>query len=392
MAIFAGIFGLIGRQAGRFLTAALGWASMLLFGRVPQSRQLILAVMTLGSIAWVAMVAGVILPEAGTLLLGFVPIPDFVDENWVRLGMLLAALATPLLIGLGGLLIPDAADRPAGFQAVRQVLRGYPLAFLLAFTLLFLAVVGTIRKVRSLARRWSDAHVPIVVQPGGYARMVHDLTGALDQAGLHVHEEPAPAILSTPARLVGLVAGGGIRAYVPDRLTLLVAKDLEVSLYPSDIAISGQKASVARARAAIATRLAATAAHLTTTRDAQDIEDRLRRIAETPPTVDADGSAIVAPDAASEFEAVDRALASIDIDYDEWEVLYRVRLQVERDLLTGHAPGKDIPGARTPPALLPPAPPSAEPPGFLAVAAIVVIVLDLGLAVLERVRPPANRR
>ncbi len=51
MAIFAGVFALIGRQAGRFLTAALGWASTLLFGRVPQSRQVILAIMTLGSIA-----------------------------------------------------------------------------------------------------------------------------------------------------------------------------------------------------------------------------------------------------------------------------------------------------------------------------------------------------
>ena len=42
MAILAGIFGVIGRYAGRVLTTALGWASMLLFGRVPQSRQVLL--------------------------------------------------------------------------------------------------------------------------------------------------------------------------------------------------------------------------------------------------------------------------------------------------------------------------------------------------------------
>lgn len=391
MAIFAGIFGLLGRQAGRFVTAALGWASTLLFGRVPQSRQMILAIMTLGSIAWVAMVAGVIVPEVGTLLLGLVPIPDFIDENWVRLGMLIAAIVTPLLIGLGGLLIPDPPDRPTGLAAAKQILRGYPLAFLLAFTLVFLAVVGTIRKARSLVKRWSDAHVPIVVNPGGYAQMVSDLEDALDLAGLTVDEKPAPSVLSIPARLVGLVAGGGIRAYVPDQLTMLIAKELEVSVYPSDIAISGQKAVVARARAAIATRLAATAAHLTTTKEAQEIEDRLHLIADSPPQTGPAGSPIVTPDIAAEFEAVDRALASIDIEYDEWEVLYRVRLQVERDLLKGHAPGEDIPGAPAPPAPGPPAPPRGDPPPILAIAAIVLMVLDVGLAILERVRPPARR-
>jgi hypothetical protein len=39
------------------------------------------------------------------------------------------------------------------------------------------------------------------------------------------------------------------------------------------------------------------------------------------------------------LDEVDRRLASRDIPYDEWEVLFRERLQVERDLLTGTRPG-----------------------------------------------------
>ena len=57
VAILATIFGAIGQQAGRILTTVLGWASTLLFGRVPQNRQLLLALVTLGSLVWVAMVA-----------------------------------------------------------------------------------------------------------------------------------------------------------------------------------------------------------------------------------------------------------------------------------------------------------------------------------------------
>ena len=43
MAIFAGLVGIIGRFARKLLTTLLGWASTLLFGKVPADKQLIIA-------------------------------------------------------------------------------------------------------------------------------------------------------------------------------------------------------------------------------------------------------------------------------------------------------------------------------------------------------------
>ena len=40
MTILVSIFGVAGRFAGDLLTSALGWASSLLFGRVPRSHQI----------------------------------------------------------------------------------------------------------------------------------------------------------------------------------------------------------------------------------------------------------------------------------------------------------------------------------------------------------------
>ena len=65
MAFLAAIFGFVGRFAGRVLTTTLGWASTLLFGRVPQQRQVVLALVTFGSVVWAALVIGVALPEIG---------------------------------------------------------------------------------------------------------------------------------------------------------------------------------------------------------------------------------------------------------------------------------------------------------------------------------------
>ena len=342
MAIFAMLFAAIGKQAGRVLTTALGWASTLLFGRVPRQKQLLLSLITLGSLAWVVLLLGIILPSVGTFLLTALPLPGFIDQNWVRLAMLIGALVMPLLVGLGGLFMVSAGSRPTGLGAARQVLRGYPIAFLLAFTLIFLGIVGALRKGRTLARRWTDAHIPIVVHAGGYETMVNDLDKALRESGLTVERRPAAAILAVPARLVGRVAGGGVRALVPDELTTLYSPVLVVELYPSDIAISGQKLAVARARAAIASRLTATSAYLTTSKEAQAVEDRLEGIVRARGTTHEEGRPGRSDGLIEEVRAIDTTLATLDVDYAEWEVLYRMRLQIERDLLVGSPVGQPL--------------------------------------------------
>ena len=119
MAIFASLFAFLGRFVGRILTTTLGWASTLLFGQVPESRQVWLAGLTFGSLVWVALLVGVIVPDAGTFLLGFVPLPDWVDENLVRLAMLVAVLVLPALLGALTLKVVDPAitSLPADGQA-----------------------------------------------------------------------------------------------------------------------------------------------------------------------------------------------------------------------------------------------------------------------------------
>jgi hypothetical protein len=377
MAILAALFGVLGRFVGKILTAALGWASMLLFGRVPKDKQILLVLITFGSIAWVAMALGVLVPSVGAFLLAAMPVPDFVDQTWIRLAMLAGALVTPLLIGLVAVYIQSKATRPRGADLARSILRGYPLAFILAVILVFLAVVGIVRKGRSLARRWSDAHVPIVVREGGYGRMVADLEDALDEAGLAVDRGEAPAVMAMPGRLVAAVAGPGVRALVPDRLAQLTGRGLEIDLYPSDIAIAGRPTLVTRARAAMASRLASTAAFLTTSAESQAIEERLERLArKAQPGAAAD----------AELTAVDRLLATVEIPYEEWEVLYRIRLQVERDLLSGIKPGHDFPGAKDSASRRDTAPQRDASPVeiVLATASIGLVLLDVVLALRER--------
>jgi hypothetical protein len=319
MAILAPLFAFMGRFIGKLLNMAFGWASTLLFGRVPQSKQLLLSGISLAALAWVAARVGVIVPDVGTFLLAFVPRPDWIQEGWLRLAMLALALVLPLAIGIAGLILLDPADRPRGMGRVWAVFRGYPYAAVLALVLLTMIVVAPVRKVRSILKGWTDEHIPVVVRPGGYERVAVDLERALDEAGLEIARGRAPVVLELPSRLLAAVGGSSVRRLVPDRLFVLKNRRLEVTLHPSDIAISGKREDVARARAAIATRVTFTAAYMTSAEESQQVEDVLLAIAEGR----APGGAMA---------AVDERLAHLNIPHDEWEVLYRQRLQVERSV------------------------------------------------------------
>src|SRR6478735_3002363 len=114
MAILAGVVCILGKFAGKILSLTLGWATLLLFGKVPQKKQLVLLVMVFGSLVWVALVVGVLVPDVGTFLIAFVPTPAFVQESWVRLVMLIGALTVPLGIGLAAALVASGTSRSRG--------------------------------------------------------------------------------------------------------------------------------------------------------------------------------------------------------------------------------------------------------------------------------------
>ena len=87
MAILATLLAFGSRFAGKVLTTALGWASTLLFGRVPANRQILVLGITFGSVIWIVLIVGVIFPDIGTFLLVLVPQQTFIPESTIRLAM-----------------------------------------------------------------------------------------------------------------------------------------------------------------------------------------------------------------------------------------------------------------------------------------------------------------
>lgn len=360
---------------------------------MPQDRQVWLAVLTFGSIAWVTVVAGVALPGVGLFLLTALPVPSWLQPDVIRLAMLAVALLLPAVLGAVSLLVADPSDRPRGGALVSTVARGYLLAPALAVVLFVLAIAGVVRKVASAIHRRTDAHVAMVVRPARYEALVADLERSLEPV-LVTRRRPGSRVLTIPARLLAAIAEGGIRRLVPDQLIELVGPELTVSVYPADLALSGTTNAVARARAAITRDVRSVDAWFTTTTESQRVEDRLVALEEAgrPPT-------------SSELDAIDRLLVGLTVSQEEWEVLYRRRLQLVTsghvDVAAPGVPGVDGPGAtagkgrvgtsgrpdrsrRSPR-------PAIRAGTALGVAMVALVAVDIVLLLLRPVRPTADR-
>lgn len=346
MALLQALLAFVFRSFGRILNTAFGWATTLLFGKVPAKRQIYLSLTTFGSVLWLFVVLGIAFPRFAAFMLAFVTLPAWVNDNWVRFAMLIAALLIPPIVGALSMLMVDPSDRPkTGKGKAKRVLQGYPYTFGLALTILCMVIVAPFMKLRALVKGWKTQHIPMIVELQDYLDVVNDVQAALAQGGIRTRRERATWLLRAPTKLLTIFAGDEFHKVMADNLTVLVADCCEVLLHPSDLVIRGSELQASRLHATLTERLAFTKAYLTWDKEANKLEDRLRKIwlgimdaRERKGTFDRRSFV--------ELNAVEVELGKLQISYDEWEVLFREKLQVERTLLRTAA-GIDLDRAET---------------------------------------------
>ncbi len=331
MAIFQTILAALGRQVGRLLNTIFSWATTTLFGKVPKDRQTLLSIIAFGSVIWIVVVVGVILPEVGVFLLSFVNLPEWVPDWAVRVAMLVAALIIPAVIGFISTKITDPEDQPKGAKAIMQrVLKGYPYTLATSLALIMMVFFVPILRIRTMFKRWTTEHLPMVVEEQDYMTVVDEVEAALDKARMPVTRTQASILMRLPIKVLTFFAGKGQGNLVADNLTMLRSDKLEIVLHPSDMAISGREYDAAHARAVIAEQLAFSPGYMTWTKEANELEDRLEAIWNK---AKAQAPAGNPAGLIKELQDVERDLRKAEIGHEEWEVLFREKLLVERGVL-----------------------------------------------------------
>lgn len=309
MVPLGGLFALIGRQLGKILNVAFAWATTALFGRVPKDKALLLSGMALCSLLWPIALASVAWPSVATFLFAFVTLPTWA-EPWLRPVMVVLALTLPPAVGLLGSRLEH--PRVRGGALAGAALRGYPTAIGLFIVLLWMLVVAPLSRLIAALRRRESAHVAVAVKPGKYDVVVADLREALGRAGIHTTERRAHWAFEVPGRVLRVFGGERVRRFVPERLTVLHASDIDVVVHPMDLSLQARPVPLARAQAAITRELTFTDANQTWSKEAQELEDALARAAR----------------GEEELDAVARRIEAAALDHEQWEILYRLLLQV----------------------------------------------------------------
>ena len=331
MALLQIVLALLVQNMGRLLNTAFGWATAMLFGRVPQQRQYYLSAIGLAAFIWLIVAIGIAMPAVGAFLLAFVSLPQWVNPNWVRLGMLIGAIVLPVIVGLLSLLLVEPEQRPKSWlDTARAVLKGYPYTLGLALTLLMMIMVAPAMKLRDFIKGWSSRHIPVVVASSDYFEVVDVIQEALTKGGLQTRRQKASIALRWPTRVFTFLAGSHGDAIVAKELLTLRAAGLEILLHPSDLVIRGREKLVVQALGLINEHLAFTNAYLTWSKEAHEVEDTLTALWHEIETTQDDSQYRRAEQDLYRLRA---GLQTLNISTQEWEVLFREILLIECNLL-----------------------------------------------------------
>jgi hypothetical protein len=327
-AILAGLL----RSAGKILNTVFGWATTMLFGHISEKKKLLLSAIAFGSILWIFSVIGIFFPNLALLLVAFA-VQSYSDsmKDLVRVIMLGTAMVLPAVIGAVGHYAEDSSEHSHNKQELtRAMLRGYPYTLGLSFALLMMTIIAPIMKIRNLVRGQTSTHIAVVVPNDKYKNVVEEIRQALHVGGIDVTVAPAHWMVSLPTRVLTFFAKNQRQKYVANELVTLKGKELEFVPHPSDLMITGKEHDVARAHAVITEQLTFTDAYLTWGKEGNELEDRLKAVwrdmRRTAPDADWENLA-------QRLKSIEDELRSTKLPYEEWEILYREKLQVERGML-----------------------------------------------------------
>jgi hypothetical protein len=303
---------------------ALGWATALYFGQVPGRQGRILSVISLLAAGWVVLVLGFAAPIfIGAALEAAGVIEDNFDVQTIHyLGLTAGVVLVPLVVAAAVVIGEFDGERTFGHW-LRLVPISYPATFMLGVSVLQMVLLTPVLLFQRWRRKRTLLQVPIVLREGaddGY--LLNGIRAALASIGIRdVRALEAHGPKSWPMRTVAFAANHLLGAVVRGEPIELQADGLEVYAYATTVSILGPKGEVHRARAAIERELAFCDAFLTWNEEAQAFE---RELVDAGRDADGDPRTL-----RRTLDGIQERFDAATLNSEEWNVLYRLRLQVE---------------------------------------------------------------
>ncbi len=317
-----------------------GWAVSALFGQTTRREGLFLSLIVGVAVAWPILLVGILAPKAAVQMIAMVPLPAWIPSWTVRLVWIGLALLIPIGVGIAVMVkAPPAARRGS---AVLRVLRGFPITVGLAAAFVIMFVSFPVMRITALVRRQKSADIPLIMNASAYHEVAAKICEVLNRQGFSLHAAAPRFWVSAPIRILIWFGGAALRSHVPTRLEHHVGPDLALSLYPSGLVLRGRPGRFTWAHGLVAEAVVHTEGLQTTDPKAQALEQRLRPLWKSYDLGPARGGRDA--ELREELDQVTQELKTLQVDWDDWQVLYRQILQLgraargERQLLDARPP------------------------------------------------------
>jgi Putative Actinobacterial Holin-X, holin superfamily III len=329
MAIIQALFAFVSRSLGRIFSALFDWAVVALFGRVGGTRKTALSVLMAAAAAWPLLVLGIVAPQVATFVLAFVPLAGSVSTNVVRLIWFALALLVPLGIGAAVWVQADPEKRPK--SAARSILRGFPITLGLAGAFAVLLVTVPVLRIVSGLRGRRDVHMALVTTPESYSLAADLVVSTLRRHGFDVKPEPPPWWMALPSSILLRLARGAFEGVVLQKTAYFRGATLEAALYPNALLLRGTENDTARAQALVVEAVTGRPDMFQTfSPGAQDLERQIQRVwsvLRRHPEAHVQAGPLL-----SRVDDIAAKMARTPLPFEEWQILYRQVLQLERAL------------------------------------------------------------
>ena len=317
----------------RSASFALGWATALYFGQVPGRQGRVLSVVSLLAAAWLILIVGFAIPILGGALLESAGVIDrnFDVEPIHYVGLVAGLVLTPPFVAAAAVFGEFHDDRSIGTW-LRLLPASFPATFMLGLSVLQMVVVTPVL----LFQRWRNkrklVQVPLVMREGSDdGDLLEAVRTAARAAGIEeARVERASGPKTWPIRTVAFAAEHLLGAVVRGEPVRLATDSIEIYAYATNVAILGPKEDVYRLRAAVERELAFSNAYLTWNEEAQDFE---RELIDAHESMDGDITALE-----RRLDEIQKRMDIASLNREEWNVLYRLRLQVEQRAHREHDP------------------------------------------------------
>jgi hypothetical protein len=316
----------------RSASFALGWATSLYFGQVPGRQGRMLSVISLVAAGWVILVIGFAIPIlTGALLEAIGVIEENFDVEFIHYAGLTAGvvLVPPVVAAIA--VWGEFHDERSVATWLRLVPVSYPATAMLGASVLMMVVVTPVLLFQRWRRKRKYVQISLVMREktddDDMADALRDALASIGIPDAQVAEATGPK--TWPLRTVGFAVKHLLGAVVRGHPMRLEAGELEIFAYATTISIQGPKEDTYRVRAAIDRTLGFRDAYLTWNDEAQEIEAQLLTAHQ-----EANGDAEALRGRLDEIQA---DMDSASLNSEEWNVLYRRRLQIELAERTGSA-------------------------------------------------------